>query len=339
MKKNHMGVLALCVALPFSALAQDNVTIYGRIDLGLDWTANNKNRNSGLAIRDDASRLGFKGVEHLGDGYKALFGVEMGFAADTGELGAMRNSYVGLSGGFGALALGRLDSANPTKSPIYSLVTANTGFVIHDAGAPAIGTKMLNARNRTSNSIGYITPSFGGLTVMSRYYFNGNDLPIPASGPVKNEGDIRSLDLGVDYRIGGLGLGLAYGQDRKTGGLNANDFDNKVMGVGSYDFGVVKVSMLYGRDQYEETKKSRKDVDFWMVGAAVPLASGKLTLNYLERDVQKDLQGVIKKLQFGYGHQLSKRTTLYALYDNEDPNSNINGDTIKTVSLGVQHNF
>ena len=120
MKLYRNAILVCCALLPIAAGAQENVTIYGRIDLGLDWTAPNKGRNSGYAVRDNASRFGFKGSENLGHGLRALFGVEYGFSADASEPLSTRNSYVGMAGDFGAVALGRLDSANPTKSPIYS---------------------------------------------------------------------------------------------------------------------------------------------------------------------------------------------------------------------------
>ena len=346
MKRIVVGALALCAVLPIGAQAQSNVTIYGRIDLGIDWTGSNKNRTSGVAMRDNTSRFGFKGGEDLGSGYKALFGAEWGFSADEFDpkattadkaaINQVRNTYVGLSGGFGAFAMGRLDSSNPTKSPIYSLLTSNVSFVAHDAGAPAIGTKVLNARNRTSNSIGYITPTFGGATLMGRYSFNADMAKLPAG---QSEGDFRQADLGLDYKNGPLGLGVGYSFDRKTDGLVANDFKDKVVGFASYDFGLLRLSGAYGRDSYVETLTSREDVDYWLVGVTAPVGPGKFVMNYMERDVQKDLNGVLKKFQFGYDYQLSKRTKLFALYDNEDPNSNVSDDSVKTVSVGIQHNF
>lgn len=346
MKKYLLGALALCAGVPFAAMGQDNVTIYGRLDVGIDWTQGNKDRNSGYAMRDNTSRFGFKGGEDLGGGYKALFGAEWGFSADEFDptattaskaaINQVRNTYVGISGGFGAFALGRLDSANPTKSPIYSLLTSNVSFVAHDAGAPAIGTKVFNARNRTSNSIGYITPTFGGVTLMGRYSFNAEMAKLPAG---QSEGDYRQADLGLDYKNGPLGLGVGYSFDRKTDGLLANDFKDKVIGFASYDFGVLRLSGSYGRDSYVETKTSREDVDYWLVGVTVPVGPGKFVMNYMERDVQKDLNGVLTKLQFGYDYQLSKRTKLFALYDREDPNNNVHNDNINTISVGMQHNF
>lgn len=346
MKIRNVAACMLCAVIPSLTFAQSNVTVYGRVDLSVDWTQGNKDRKAGVGVVSNASRFGFKGGEDLGGGYKALFGAEFGFEADAFDskattaskaaINSIRNSYVGISGDFGAFALGRLDSANPTKSPIYSLLTSNVSFVAHDAGAPAIGTKVFNARNRTSNSIGYISPTFAGFTAMGRYSFNAE---MEKLAPGQFEGDKYNIDLGLDYKNGPVGLGLGYSSDRETGGLSANDFKDKIVGFASYDFGLLRLSAAYGRDQYIQTKTTREDVDHWLLGVTVPVGPGKFVLNYMERDVQKDLRGTLTKLQFGYDYQLSKRSKLFALYDQEDPNNNVRKDNVNTISVGMAHNF
>lgn len=338
MKLPRNTCLVLLLA-PMAALAQSAVTVYGRLDVSLD---NTKNGPTSLSQqRDNASRLGFRGTEDLGSGLKAAFGLEMGLSADAGTLTTppYRNSYVGLIGPFGAIALGRLDSANPTRSPIYSLITQNIDFVIHDAGAPAIGTRVLNARNRTSNSIGYISPQFGGATVMARFYLNGFDAATSTAGPVRSEWDVKQFDLGVNYKAGSLGLGVGFSKDKKTGGLQNNDFEQKAMVVAGYEFGAVSTYGVLGRDSYKATATTREDVDFWLVGASAEIGQHKVTANYMERDVQSDLNGTLKKFQAGYAYRLSKRTLVYALYDRDDPNSNRANDVIRNYSVGIQHNF
>jgi len=182
------------LVLASSPSAAQNVQVYGQIRL----TVNNvKTGNAGSVMeeRDNASRLGFRGQEDLGEGRSAMFGLEMGSNADTGTLTApaFRNSYVALRGDYGTLALGRLDSANPTGSPLYSQVTAITSFAANDAGATAIGTTILNARNRTSNSIGYQSPTWSGVNLRARYYLRG-DPKTP-----DQENGAKSLDLGLNY--------------------------------------------------------------------------------------------------------------------------------------------
>ena len=60
-----------------------NVEVYGRLLM----TANQVETgdvNKVTEIKDNGSRLGFKGVEDLGLGMSALFGLEMGINADSG---------------------------------------------------------------------------------------------------------------------------------------------------------------------------------------------------------------------------------------------------------------
>lgn len=333
-----------CVVAPCAAMAQSAVTVYGRVDLSVDSTKNGP--TSLTQVRDNASRLGFRGTEDLGGGLKAAFGVEMGFAADTGVSGnpPFRNTYVGLIGDkWGAVAMGRLDSSNPTHSPFYTLITRHTQAVIHDAGATAIGTGVLNARNRVSNAMGYRSPAIGNVIFRARHYWNGAGVPQEPTGPVRSESDLKSTDLSVSYGESGspLGLGVAYGQDKKNGGPLLNDFKSKWMLVGSYDFGMVRTWAVAGRDNYQGGATSRDTVDFRMLGASVDVGTGgsKVIANYLTRDVQKDRAGVLKKFQVGYAHRLSKRTMLYALYDRQDPNDRLPDNTIRNISMGIQHNF
>ncbi len=332
MKKLCIPAVVLALA-PLAAMAQGSVTVYGRLDVSVDDTKTGK--DTVTQMRDNASRLGFRGVEDMGGGLKAAFGLEMGLNVDTGTPTSpvYRNSYVALLGGFGAIALGRLDSANPTRSPIYSLITQNTDFVIHDAGATAVGTRIHNARNRTSNSLGYITPEFGGATFMARYYLNGSDVANVA------ESDIKQLDVGLNYKAGGLGMGIGFSKDSVAGGLKDNNFSRKATVVAGYDFGFVRPYASYGRDEYKATATSRKKVDYWLLGASFKFGSSKIIANYMERDVQSDRNGTLKKFQAGYAYQLSKRTTLFALVDRDDPNSNKTNDVIRNFSAGIQHNF
>ena len=84
-------VIALAVAALASsaAFAQTNVTIYGVVDVGQAFVKSSgsdvANTNQGTVGRLDSnsSYIGFKGVEDLGNGLKAIFQYESGFAADT----------------------------------------------------------------------------------------------------------------------------------------------------------------------------------------------------------------------------------------------------------------
>ena len=81
MKKSLLAT-ALCAALASPAMAQTSVQIYGIADAGVMWQKGGPTKVfSGGA---DGSRIGFKGNEELGNGFKAIFNLEARVELDTG---------------------------------------------------------------------------------------------------------------------------------------------------------------------------------------------------------------------------------------------------------------
>ncbi|GKS85666.1 porin [Acidovorax sp. SUPP1855] len=316
------------------AWAQD-LQAYGQVRLSINHV---KTGNAGSVTeeRDNASRLGFRGKEDLGDGMAALFGVEMGLDADTGAATtpAYRNSYVAVRGSAGTVALGRLDSANPTGSPLYSQVTRITSFAANDAGATAIGTSILNARNRTSNAVGYQSPTWGGVNVRARYYLRG-DTRTP-----DQENGAKSLDLGLNYAAGPWSAGIGYGRDTRPGGLLANEFSSKWQVGVRYDFGAIEPYVLLGRDAYAKASATaRTDVDYWLVGSRFSAGPHALVVNVMQRDVQASVRGLRKRQQVAYTYALSKRTELQAFFDRDGIDSSRSNVAVRAVGAGVRHDF
>jgi predicted porin len=342
MKLKQTLVVTTLAAAPVAVFAQSSVTVYGRLDVSVDRT---KTGSSSLwEVNDNASRLGFRGVEDLGGGMKAHFGIESGFNADNGVSPTTstqpfyRNSYVGLqSSSFGFLSVGRTDSANPAGSPIYSIVTANIVPAVHDSGAPAFGTRILNARNRFNNAINYRAPTFAGLSFRARFALNGEN-----ATAATNENQIKNFDASLNYALGGLGLAAGYSKNKYDGiATPSNSFDNKWMLIAAYKFEPVKVYATYGKDRYINLSAAsrRTDVPYWLIGSSAEFGSHEVTANIMERAVQSDRNGKMKKWHAAYAYNFTKRTQVYALYDNDDPNSNLANNTIKSFSVGIQHNF
>ena len=324
-----------CLALASAACTAQSVTIYGRLALTtnqIETGSTSKLRE----LRDNASRLGFRGVEDLGGGMQASFGLEMGLSADTGTPTDpfYRNSYVALRGGFGTVALGRLDSANPTGSPLYSQIIALTSFAPNDAGATATSTAMQNARNRTSNSIGYISPTWAGANLRTRFYLRG------AGTAVEAEDAARSWDLGLNYQTGKLKAALGFAKDSRRGGLASNEFDDKWQAGLNYEvLPGLELYLLGGVDRYQNTATRRRDVQYTILGAAYTLGAHKLVFNWMERDVQTSLTGNRKRQQLSYQYFLSKRTDLQAFYDNDGIDSSRTNVRVRALGMGVRHNF
>ncbi|AMO94508.1 outer membrane insertion C-terminal signal domain protein [Collimonas fungivorans] len=168
---------ALACALVGQAQAQTSVTIYGRVDAGINYQSNQVNRNADGSITRGGqwgiggnewgtSMFGIKGTEDLGGGLKALFTLENGFDASNGQVNGgsglwTRRSFVGLNGSLGTVKIGR-DLALPSDR-VWS---------IDPTGQQNMSTSTLfKGRNwpQTSNQIQYITPDMGGLYVHVMY--------------------------------------------------------------------------------------------------------------------------------------------------------------------------
>lgn len=329
------GVLATTQMVAQAQTARETqfVQIYGQIRL----TANHVRTGSTslTELGDNASRLGLRGTEDLGGGMAASFGLEMGLSADSGAATtpAFRNSYVALRGGWGTVALGRLDSANPTGSPLYSQVTGITSFAPNDAGPTAIGTSILNSRNRTSNSLGYRSPVWGGFDVRVRYYLRG------APATVDTENGAKSLDLGLNYAAGPLRAGIGYGKDTRPGGLLPNELDHKWQAGLRYDFGAIEPYFMLGRDTFNNNATSRRNVDYWLVGAQWTQGPHAVVLNVMNRDVLTSRTGERRRWQLGYMYALSKRTQLQAFVDRDGIDSSRSNVAVRAVGLGIRHDF
>src|SRR5689334_19126644 len=86
--KKSLATLGL-MSLACAAHAQSSVTLYGIIDVGLNYISNASgsrlfNLSTGV---QQANRFGLRGVEDLGGGLKAIFVLENGFNLGTGALG------------------------------------------------------------------------------------------------------------------------------------------------------------------------------------------------------------------------------------------------------------
>lgn len=324
-----------CLTLGGATAAAQTVTLYGRIALTTNQIQTGSSTKL-VELRDNASRFGVRSVEDLGGGLQALFGMEFGFNADNGALldPAFRNTYVGLRGGWGTVALGRLDSANPTGSPLYSQIISLTSFAPNDAGATATSTSMQNARNRTSNSLGYASPTWSGFDVTARYYLRG------AGTTAEAEDAARSLDLGLNYQTGNLKAALGYAKDSRRGGLGRNEFDDKWQaGVNYQLWHGFEVYVLGGVDRYNNTATARRDVKYSILGTAYVQGPHKVVFNLMQRDVQSSLTGDRKRLQLSYQYFLSKRTDLQAFIDNDGIDSSKSNVRVRAIGMGMRHNF
>ena len=149
-------LIALAVAAVTSgaAFAQTNVTIYGNVDMGVMFRQGNNgavaNGQSQYDLQSAASQshIGFKGVEDLGNGLKALFDLQYRISPDTSTgLATAGHQYVGLTGGFGTVVAGYLDGI---RFGIYGKYSPFGNYSV------ASLTSMTTQYDRAANALAYI---------------------------------------------------------------------------------------------------------------------------------------------------------------------------------------
>ncbi|THF57649.1 porin [Pseudothauera rhizosphaerae] len=304
-------LIALAVAglVSAPAFAQSNVTIYGVVDIGVDHRSGSDTYDSRTALDSglqSGSRIGFRGVEDLGNGLKASFVLEQSIKADLGEgSGYTRQSFLALSGGFGTVALGR------QETPQHRFVDAIDPF-----GGGTVGQAngvYAKTADRLNNVFAYVTPDFGGFSLTAAYTLNGtaDESAITKGQP---DTDLEVFALHPVYKNGPLHVGLNYIHTEAEAATGDRESDTWELGA-AYDFGAVRLSALYGEIDYDNDANYGDDTrKQWMVGASVPVGSaGKFAVSYVTAEFD-DLDREGKQIAVGYFHDLSKRTNLYVAY-------------------------
>ncbi|MBU3593070.1 porin [Polynucleobacter sp. 71A-WALBACH] len=226
MKKSLFAVAAV-TAFAGAAQAQSSVTVYGLLDVGYIGGNSRLTNNSSVPVSrtttnqfgqsaESTSRLGFKGVEDLGNGTSAFFTAEFAlYPQDTNTSGNSnagllnRQTFVGLKkNGIGQTALGLQQTGifnavavtdpgqmnNVVGNVVYSSYAGGTSN--SDSGANSIGFT-----NRISNVITFKTDNFAGFTANALYSLNNKN---------QNQVTTTTVTSGGNTNAGGWGIGADY---------------------------------------------------------------------------------------------------------------------------------
>jgi predicted porin len=297
------------------------------------------------------SRWGLRGAEDLGGGLRANFQAESGFNIDTGSSaqGGLlfgRQAWVGLSGGFGAISLGRQYSAYDNLRAATDTLDHTSFSTTVDRGAwDNVG---LAYAARINNALRYTTPNYGGFSATVQYGFGENKTATTSAG--------SNLSLHLLYANGPLTVGFAHQQDKGPGvalntvtgvvtGINGESFvggstkNTFNLLAGSYDFGVGKLFAGVNTSKDNATV-ANKDTE-WHIGASAPFGPVTLAADYA-RSKHKDVEKG-SSLGFQAIYALSKRTNAYVGGVTSKDESllvgNQSGEKRTLFGLGVRHTF
>lgn len=365
MKKSLVALAALAVV--GAASAQSTVTMYGVVDMGVntlkDTTPAGDLNKSGVQQGTlSNSRIGFKGTEDLGGGLKANFTLEYAVNPDEATQSfTNRQGFVGLSGNFGAVTIGRQYTPYHNVQAAMDMagnVNATPGYIV-------------NAHNfnggRASNAVQYATPTFSGFSAVAQVgagqtAATGTESTIASTTGAQAEG--KNYGFAGVYAAGPLVAGLAYnsisnpnslvtGVGAITGGptlvgFGAASREVKVWVAGaSYDFGVAKASLAYSALTDNKIAAGVSDLtsNGYNFSVAAPFGATTLVANLGRATIKQDstgTDGTITGYQLMANYALSKRTTAYAVYGNDKTTDNTAGtDVLKRTStaVGIRHTF
>ncbi len=271
-----------------------------------------------------------------------------------------RQTYLGLSGGFGTFNIGY------QYTNLYELGTLS-GYNIGSEGVPGAYSAHLfgntYAGGTRANGLTYISPNMGGFTIRAQYGAGQagpeTNQSTTAAG-VAAETSARRYSLMAQYANGPLSAALAYTSNRLTNNPAAAGFGTGRTGNltqlgASYDFGVVKLAGTYntGRDggitgvPAGTAAGSTSSFRAYQLGLSAPFGAIVPYITFGRAYIQADGAAArttdIRQAQIGARYSLSKRTTAYVMYGNTFDNAATVANAAiykdsKTV-VGVQHSF
>jgi predicted porin len=313
----RLKLIAVAVAALASgaALAQSNVQIYGLIDAGFSHRGDNvndgvKSQNAIDTGITTGNRLGFRGTEDLGNGLKATFTLEAGYAADTGnhtQGGRLfgRQAFVGLTGNFGTAIAGRLYTPHYTLLSSIDPFRAGTVGMYRNVFAAGVNTggENLFDPTRVDNAVAYVSPSWGGFNVTAAY---SNNAILQEN--LGNDQDNRVFAIAPRYTNGPVDVGVNYHRIKSKDG-NAVKITNWAVG-GSYDFGPAKLAAFY--DQNRWNGATDRKLKSWLLGVTFPFGKHAVLASYTQSKLSFGDSGKARQWALGYTYAFSKRTSLYA---------------------------
>ena len=357
-------LIALAVAaLPMAAMA--DVTLYGNIEASIE---NGKSlaysggaKKSTTRIDDTGSLIGFKGSENLGNGLKAIWQVEQGLnidgttGADSGNgygntwatrkgynnTWATRDSFVGLTGNFGTVRLGKLSTYLNSDMEKFDAW-------IYGAGVNgATWTTANTLDGRFDNSIRYDSPNLNGFKFTAQYGFDEKRNPATNG----NRSNQAMWSLGAGYENAGYYVDAGYVRLQDTD-FSATKDGNYWRLEGGYNANNLLVALAYGQSKlYAEAADGTKAADATKAKEAaltVGYTMGALTPKFTYAHVwDTKTNGVkadngINQYVIGVDYALSKRTTAYTSFGyakHDDVIAGTDERKERTLAVGVQHKF
>lgn len=360
-----LGTMA-CTLLPIGSWAQSSLQVYGVMDVGVS-----SYRGEGAGSRqmvtssgNQASRIGFRGREDLGNGLYAGFDLEAGLNADTGTAQASnsnnqpsgavggtgltfnRKSYVYLQGKqWGELRLGRDYVPAFWNMFLYDPFRVGVGMSAHVLH----GTTVTGFR--ASNSVGYFSPGCSGPGCKGLFYqamvaFGEND-----AGPNRQDGRVYGARIGYGGQQWDAAIAATTTKNRAADDYTQINIAASYLWEG-HRFMALAADHRTGNRLPGLDNANR--VRYWQLGAVWKIGNDNIPMSFMRLTRNDNSGSSSQKYAVGYVHNLSKRTAIYGTYAYVDNRGSINlpvatgalmgptpvaGGNASGFDIGLRHSF
>ena len=332
-----VAALALC-ALAGAVHAQSSVSLYGLADSfagvvrtpgasGNTWQVG----SGGMTT----SYWGMSGSEDLSDGLKTVFTLESFYRINGGQTGSFdgqsffgRRAFVGLSGRFGELTLGRNDSLLFVSTLLFNPFGNSFVFspvVVHSFLGSAMGAASVQSDTAIDDSIVYHTPEVGGLSASLLY----------SNAGIAGHAGQANYSANVLYFAGPFSATAAV-QSLHTASLFLNGATEQTAWLvgGAYRLDALKLYF-----QYERVDNNTEVTDDTVqIGASAQLGTGSVLVSWAGTRRRPVQGGDIRwsTVALGYDYPLSRRTDVYAAWRYDTMTSVSSGSS---VGAGIRMRF
>ncbi|KXI26983.1 hypothetical protein AX660_02495 [Paraglaciecola hydrolytica] len=278
------------------------LTVYGKANVSLQYA--DEGEGSFSEVSSNASRAGVKGNVDLDNGLTLLYQIE--WEVDLANLSGSdnikaREQYVGLSGDFGTLYIGRKDSVTKTNSAARDLFNNYQGDLKY----------LWKGENRLSESLTYESMDING------FHF-----------------DFNYVTKGSEDGEDGASVGLRYGDSKlKNSKWNASlTIDSDINGYDTQRASVqTKVdSWLFSAMAHRQKKSDQDESDSgWLVSAQYAYTQWKFKSQFQTLEDNNSVS-------VGADYQLGKSTQVYVWYTMQSLDDTPDKSWL---ALGIEHKF
>jgi predicted porin len=317
--RNKLSLIALSIAASAAMSANAEVEIYGK---GFVTIENYDNGTTTITeTNSNASRLGFKGSEDLGNGLKAVFKIEreVDLTGESNELKA-RNTYAGLKGDFGQVIVGIHDTPTKDLSKKLDLFNDMSGDY----------KNVIEGETRAHNMLKYSAPKFNNIELNAMFI----------NAETEQDSSLTdSMSLSASWKNDNVVLGVSQDINVKSGSFE-KDYLNITRVMAYYTNKTLTVGGFVQQATEGDSYVGEYDRDSFHMSAAYKLDGGYTLKAQYSAGSSNLIDEDTKMTSLGVDFKLSKSTKVLAMFT--DFEKKVDGAVSKeftSVGVGIEYKF